>query len=1378
MSLNGLTNPQFPLTIDGTSNLNTDSLTVDGTTISTDTLVPYTGAKHTLNMGSYEVQTSSAPTALTSLTNKNYVDAADANLQTQINNKVSKSGDTMSGNLTVPSLTVSGATGSKVPIFDVSKNLVSSGVDSIKITYLDNVSSDIQTQLNTKATTTYVDAADANLQTQINARATIAYVDAADAVLQSGINARVNRSGDTMTGALTVPTLYVSGATADKVAFFDGTKSLASSSITSTELGYLSGASSNLQTQINAKASTSYVDTQDANLQSQINTKASITYVDTQDALRVPYTGATTTVNLGTQKIQSSTAPSTGNDLVNKTYADGLVSGYVPYTGATTTLNLGAQKAQSSTAPTTGNDLTNKTYVDGVDSSLQTQINGKVSKSGDTMTGLLTVPSFNVSGATSSTVAVFDASKNLTSSTVSTTTLGYLDATSSVQTQLNSKASTTYVDSADVVLQNQINARATTSYVDTSVATRVPYTGATTLVNLGTQKIQSSTAPSTGNDLCNKTYVDSIAGGNITPNNNYWTGENYFQYLFNLGYGVIANSFAGQGQTASSFTAVSGTISGAYTLTFPTGQAIGTMKLTSYSFSNPYRRYRFTFTMTASTLTALVIYQNGAPISNGTYAINTGAAQTITGFFNVPAGITYDTLFRFSSLITGSNVSWTSFTLEEIDLSIPIIDGGTNILNGNLAIGTAGASSSLKLLTYDAGATGWKGMVYFGNDNVGMVAGAYNNVVYIGGHTRALNAWSDIYLAPGGRVGVGMSGSRAPVSQFEIAGAAFNPLTLTRTGASTNFGVGTVHSLIDATNTFQAYYARTIGGSNGTIATTNQNQANGYYAIDLANAGVFGSDSNPFSSTFYLTSSLLNTNTKVNIFSSSTTDTTVCIDGDIAIQGTPRPLLKLGKDKYSGFGDFYGIGFGWCPNPSDYSPAEIGLVSQSVAGYTYGDLVFRVRTLTTNTQAPERMRIMNNGNVGIGTFSATTVLQLAKSVSVNNDYSLMLSYQNTNAGYFDWQIGPYIDSGQAMFGIRGDADGFGSLRTIYKYTADSNFQIVGQASTGGGKVEFYQPDGTRLMYIGCPNSVSSTAYLTVEAARHLSIQTNGVERIWLKSNGKIAMGMDTGLSPTIGLGSGHIVMAVGQGIWNASAWNDGAGVNITDNASGPNCNALSLGQNFALDYSYISSLTPGLYWRQLVIAASYTSVCWFGAQCAYTTAGGWVNTSDRRCKKDIEDLKTSRSLERVLKCRPKRYKRVFTDEKVPVPDHIKETMCIGLIAQEVQEFNPHCVSEWDDRDETDETQKKKLGINYGDWTIHLIGAVQEQQKQIETLQKTVDIIVEHARSQEKRDKEQDEEIKALTLLLAEERQKRLELEAQTEERFNKMAALIQQLLPQ
>ena len=71
-------------------------------------------------------------------------------------------------------------------------------------------------------------------------------------------------------------------------------------------------------------------------------------------------------------------------DAVTKNYAD---TTFVEVAGDTMTgnLDMGANKVTSSAVPSTGNDLTNKTYVDGQDA-LQ------VTKSGDSMSGALTLP--------------------------------------------------------------------------------------------------------------------------------------------------------------------------------------------------------------------------------------------------------------------------------------------------------------------------------------------------------------------------------------------------------------------------------------------------------------------------------------------------------------------------------------------------------------------------------------------------------------------------------------------------------------------------------------------------------------------------------------------------------------------------------------------------------------------------------------------------------------------------------------------------------------------------------------------------------------------------------------------------------------------------
>ena len=130
----------------------------------------------------------------------------------------------------------------------------------------------------------------------------------------------------------------------------------------------------------------------------------------------------------------------------------------------------------------------------------------------------------------------------------------------------------------------------------------------------------------------------------------------------------------------------------------------------------------------------------------------------------------------------------------------------------------------------------------------------------------AVSQWttsgSVIYYSSG-NVGIGTA---APVSTFEVTGTGFPGTALTRTAAGDNYGVGIQYSLISNTGSFRGYYARAFGGSLGTIATTNQNQANGYFGIDVANAGLFASDTYGYAGVqFYVAPTISVFNTRVGI---------------------------------------------------------------------------------------------------------------------------------------------------------------------------------------------------------------------------------------------------------------------------------------------------------------------------------------------------------------------------------------------------------------------------------------------------------------------------------------------------------------------------------
>jgi len=73
MSLNGITQPQYPLTVDGLQVISGDSIVINGTTLDPTNIVPYVGATKNVDLGSYTISTTTAPTGY-NLANKPYVD--------------------------------------------------------------------------------------------------------------------------------------------------------------------------------------------------------------------------------------------------------------------------------------------------------------------------------------------------------------------------------------------------------------------------------------------------------------------------------------------------------------------------------------------------------------------------------------------------------------------------------------------------------------------------------------------------------------------------------------------------------------------------------------------------------------------------------------------------------------------------------------------------------------------------------------------------------------------------------------------------------------------------------------------------------------------------------------------------------------------------------------------------------------------------------------------------------------------------------------------------------------------------------------------------------------------------------------------------------
>lgn len=333
-----------------------------------------------------------------------------------------------------------------------------------------------------------------------------------------------------------VTTLQVNSLTPNRVVVSDGSNYLVSAGVTTTEVDYLLGTSSNVQSQLNARATTSYVDTnflnkttssdqtvagkvtytkelvvsdeKVANLASKVVVDANYQNLITSANVSVSQNFGTITNALGVY--QSTTNTSAGTPiliffpitntkryrftvevLVEDTGATWYVApfqsvdnvnpvtyGLLPFTVISANTSVYTLVDLSFEAVTTGN------VVVSVESDLGAG-NDKAFKWKNLTVYEEGVALTNVSmpAQLADRVVVLNDKKQLVSSGISTTKLGYLDNVSSdIQTQLN----------------NRLTLSGSNANQD---------------IVIGAYKVQSSATPSTGNDYTNKTYVDGVISG-------------------------------------------------------------------------------------------------------------------------------------------------------------------------------------------------------------------------------------------------------------------------------------------------------------------------------------------------------------------------------------------------------------------------------------------------------------------------------------------------------------------------------------------------------------------------------------------------------------------------------------------------------------------------------------------------------------------------------------------------------------------------------------------------------------------------------------------------------------------------------------------------
>jgi hypothetical protein len=310
----------------------------------------------------------------------------------------------------ISTITTGNLTASKALVSDGSGKVAASSVTSTVLGYLDATSS-VQTQLNTKISTTAANANDFITYTQLTANINLVQDNVVTA--SGGAGAVETRRVANIAGA--VSTITTGNLTASKALVSDGSGKVAASTITTTVLGYLD-ATSSVQTQIDSKIATT---------------------------------------------------DSASNDYI--TYTAALANDYVTYTALdTATTAVETRRAA------------NVTIQDTATTAVETRRAANVTLQDTATTAVEARRTANIAGAistittgnlTASKALVSDGSGKVAASSVTSTVLGYLDATSSVQTQIDSKIATTDSASNDYITYTAALANDYVTYTALDTAT-------------------------------------------------------------------------------------------------------------------------------------------------------------------------------------------------------------------------------------------------------------------------------------------------------------------------------------------------------------------------------------------------------------------------------------------------------------------------------------------------------------------------------------------------------------------------------------------------------------------------------------------------------------------------------------------------------------------------------------------------------------------------------------------------------------------------------------------------------------------------------------------------------------------------------------------
>jgi hypothetical protein len=413
------------------------------------------------------------------------------------------------------------------------------------------------------------------------------------------------------------------------------------------------------------------------------------------------------------------------------------------------------------------------------------------------------------------------------------------------------------------------------------------------------------------------------------------------------------------------------------------------------------------------------------------------------------------------------------------------------------------------------------------------------------------------------------------------------------------------------------------------------------------------------------------------------------------------------------------------PNTDRTVAQIVGYTSGTTANKRGGSLVFSTKP-DGDFYATERMRILNNGNVGIGTTAVNTTAQLTvagsgtgyarigafglnyTALSLNGDnaqYNVLSSPTDLNL-YLNRPTGFGIffrvnNAEQMQLSSAGNL-GIGTTSASFRLQTNGDIGVGLNIASAPGAYPGY---GNSLNFLGGPGA--STNF------------SDNSDQLWLSrfnvSTDVSELRVNIGDNPTnsaqsdafvIGStdGSGYVpaLTVRSTGLTQIQKIAHTAG---SDNYSlelfSPNSGGTEISMRFHKSSSFYHQIRcrSGLF--RFTAGNTDTGIDIF--------ALGFVTTSDARVKTNKSAL--NYGLNEIMKLMPMRYNQhafSFNENKLELLEDSKND--IGLIAQDVYQLMPEAVLKPEDEN------KEAWSLNYPKLIPVLIKAIQEQQSQIDNLQ--------------------------------------------------------------